>query len=93
MEINLGKSFGSNMGVTTGTAGEGVAGARHLAGDASHGTRSVSNLTIGEGIAALSSAEPTADVPDAALRRDDDLGNLVNAVFNLPPPPMPNFGD
>ena len=30
-------------------------------------------------------------VPDAALDRDDALGRLVNAAFNLPPPPMPAF--
>ena len=37
------------------------------------------------------SAEPVADVPDAALSRDDELGKLMNAAFNLPPPPMPSF--
>ena len=39
----------------------------------------------------LQGSEPTADIPDAALSRDDDLGKLVNSVFNLPPPPMPSF--
>ena len=41
--------------------------------------------------AALASAEPVADVPDAELVRDDALGQLVKAAFNLPPPPMPAF--
>lgn len=41
----------------------------------------------------LQGSEPTADVPDAALSRDDDLGKLVNSVFNLPPPPMPAFAN
>ena len=81
------------MGVMAETASEGVAGARHSTRDTSHAADSMSNLTIGEGIAALASAEPTADVPDAALRRDDNLGNLINTVFDLPPPPMPDFGD
>ena len=31
------------------------------------------------------------DVPESALRRDDELGNLVNAAFSLPAPPMPKF--
>lgn len=30
-------------------------------------------------------------VPDAALRRDDALGQLFAAAFNLPAPPMPAF--
>ena len=41
----------------------------------------------------LTSSEPVGEVPDTALRRDDTLGKLVNAVFNLPPPPMPAFGE
>ena len=41
--------------------------------------------------AGLASAEPVADIPDAALSRDDALGRLVNAAFNIPPPPMPAF--
>ena len=32
-----------------------------------------------------------ATIPDEALLRDDDLGKLVNAAFDLPPPPMPAF--
>ena len=39
----------------------------------------------------MAAAEPTAEVPEAALTRDDDLGNLVSSAFNLAPPPMPNF--
>lgn len=33
-----------------------------------------------------------AEIPDAALARDDALGKLVGKAFNLPPPPMPSFG-
>jgi len=40
----------------------------------------------------LASSEPVAEVPDTALLRDDALGKLVSAAFNLPPPPMPSFG-
>ena len=32
-----------------------------------------------------------AEIPDSALSRDDALGRLVGAAFNLPPPPMPDF--
>lgn len=39
----------------------------------------------------LSGSEPVADVPEAALARDDGLGKLVSAVFNLQAPPMPDF--
>ena len=42
---------------------------------------------------ALKSSEPVAKVPDEALSRDDELGNLVKAAFNLPAPPMPTFAD
>lgn len=32
-----------------------------------------------------------AAIPDSALTRDDDLGQLVSFAFNLPAPPMPSF--
>ena len=49
-------------------------------------------LTITEQTAGLPSAEPSiAEIPDAALTRDDPLGELMKTAFNLPPPPMPNF--
>ena len=40
---------------------------------------------------ALNGSEPTADVPESALGRDDALGKLVNSAFNLAPPPPPKF--
>ena len=92
MEINLGNSFGGGIGVRPETAGEGVDNARRTTGDAAQVARSRPNLTVGEGRADISSAEPVADVPDSTLRRDDDLGKLVGAAFNMPPPPMPDFG-
>ena len=30
-------------------------------------------------------------IPDSELRRDDGLGKLFSAAFNLPAPPMPAF--
>lgn len=40
-----------------------------------------------------SGAAGVEEIPDSALRRDDDLGKLFSAAFTLPPPPMPAFGD
>ena len=40
---------------------------------------------------AISGADVIEDVPEAALRRDDALGQLLSAVFNMPAPPMPAF--
>ena len=31
------------------------------------------------------------NVPDAALTRNDELGNLISKAFNLPAPQMPKF--
>ena len=42
-------------------------------------------LTISEGLESV----PVESIPDSALRRNDPLGKLVGAAFNLPPPPMP----
>ena len=39
----------------------------------------------------LQNSEPVATVPAGELVRDDSLGKLVSAAFNLPPPPMPVF--
>ena len=89
MEINI-NNFG-NMGIRPETFGANGVGANRETSAASNDARLQSNLTIGEGSAALVSAEPVADVPDAALDRDDALGKLMNAAFNLPPPPMPSF--
>lgn len=92
MEINLGHSFGGNMGVKLEPSGAGVENVQRTAADAAQASPFASNLTIGEGIAGLSSAEPTAAVPESALSKDDDLGKMVSAAFNLQAPPMPNFG-
>ncbi len=89
MEIN----FGRNIGVGREALGLNVEGVQRGAADASDVERTKSDLTIGRQINAISTSEPTAPVPDDALRRDDDLGNLVKAAFNLPPPAMPDFVD
>ena len=93
MEINLGNNFGGNMGVMPETRDVGVEGARRETMETSKASRPTTNLSIGEGGIGLPSSEPTADVSAATLRRDDDLGKLVNSVFCLPPPAMPTFSD
>ncbi len=54
-------------------------------------TQPQNGLTVTIRTADVQLAEPTLDIPDAALTRDDPLGDLVKTAFNLPPPPMPNF--
>ena len=85
MDINL-----NSIGINGGMAGMGGVNAARGA-DAARASATSANLTIGEHVAAMSSGEPVAEVPDAALARDDKLGALVGAAFNLPPPAMPDF--
>ena len=47
-------------------------------------------LTITEAVAAPEDIA-AAEIPDAALSRDDALGKLVGAAFSLPPPALPDF--
>ena len=92
MEINLGNSFGGHMGVKLEPSGAGAENVQRTTAGAAQASSFASNLTIGEGIAGLASAEPTAAVPESALSKDDALGKMVSAAFNLQAPPMPNFG-
>ena len=85
MEIN----FNSNNGIRPEMLDAKAVDAGQETSSASKVSRQESNLTIGEGVAGLASAEPTAEVPESALMRDDDLGKLVNSAFCLPAPPMP----
>ena len=88
MEINLGNNFSANMGVTSETATQMSAKVENLKVKAPDIT-TTSRTTFDP----VKGSEPTADVPDAALSRDDDLGKLVNSAFSLQPPPMPDFGN
>ena len=51
----------------------------------------VSSSSIGVQSVGPASAEPVFEVPESELSRDDGIGNLMKAVFSLPPPPMPSF--
>ena len=89
MEINLNNNGFGNVGIgreTLGANGVG-AGTKDVA---RHNMRDALTITHAKPTDGIASAEPIADVPDAALVRDDALGKLVNSAFNLPPPPMPS---
>ena len=92
MEVNLGNNIGGNISARNDTAGASVNNVGGKTSDSSRLSIS-SNLTIGKGVDALASAEPTADVPESELVRDDALGKLVNAAFVFQAPPMPSFAD
>ena len=96
MEINLNSNgFGSigmgreTLDATTIGAGSETQGASGI--DAARETHDKVTFTRTLQPSGIASSEPFADVPDAALDRDDELGKLMNAAFNLPPPPMPSF--
>ena len=88
MDLNI-----NNIGIGTGAFGIGDqmnAGSQKVEG-AKVESRDV-KLSGPQPFDVLRGSEPVADVPAEALVRDDDLGRLVSAAFNLPPPPMPAFG-
>ena len=88
MNINL-----NNIGIRPEMMGTGTVSVESETVKASKVSRETPNLEITAGVAGLENSEPVADVPASALERNDALGNLVNSAFNLPPPPMPAFGD
>lgn len=88
MNINL-----NNIGIRPEMMGTGTVSMQSETVKASQVSRTSSNLEITAGVAGLESSEPVTDVPASALERNDALGNLINTAFNLPPPPMPAFGD
>lgn len=93
MEINFGNSFNGNIGVRPETLNAGAENVQGKTQNPSHASRLASNLEITSGASGIVSAEPVADVPDEALKRDDALGKLVNSAFCFPAPPMPNFAE
>ena len=96
MEINLnsnGLNGLGNFGIGNDAAGIEKTGAAREAVGTSRATAASVNMSAAQNVDGLFGAEPVADVPDAALTRDDALGKAVKAAFNLPPPPMPAFTD
>ncbi len=97
MEINMNSNNFGTVGMDFGRLDANVVGAgaetKGAAGtDARRGKQDAVTFTQAQP-ASLTSSEPVGEVPDTALLRDDALGKLVNAAFNLPPPPMPAFGE
>lgn len=74
------------------------AGAGRVAGVADGNAAPKASAPQHRSVLTISNAAASADeiaaaeIDDAALSRDDDLGALVSAAFGLPAPPMPNFG-
>ena len=97
MEINLNRNGFGNIGMgresfdatTVGTKSETAGAAR---ADAGHGLQGKVTFTHAQP-SGIASSEPVADVPDGALDRDDALGKLMKAAFNLQPPAMPSFSE
>ena len=88
MDINLNSNAGVRREMFDANAGNiGVE-----ASGSARVSRQTQSLEITSSVGGLASAEPTAEVPESELRRDDALGNLVNSVFNFPAPPIPDFG-
>ena len=91
MEINLNSGGFGNVGIgreSPGAVGIGLGSEANGIG-AKPGSRD--SVTFASATTGLASAEPVAEVPEAALSRDDGLGRLVASAFSLPPPPMPSF--
>ena len=85
MDMNISINANANKAVLGTVDDTGVAAAEHAKSTA----KRPDNLTI-------KSAEPSApgeiqaiDFPDEDAARNDKLGQLVNAAFSLPPPPLP----
>ena len=90
MEINLNSNGFANVGMGRETFGTlGVAAGRETIEASRDASLRVTSSSSRVQSADLASAEPIVDVPETALSRDDQLGKLVNAAFNLPPPAMP----
>lgn len=88
--MNINTNINANIGTT---AEFNVSSARESgATNATLGEKGLERpaLNITEGVASKDEIDAAA-IPESALRRDDGLGMLVAAAFNLPPPPMPAF--
>jgi len=86
MDININNGFG-NMSV--GQLGGGEAPQQLNSPKTAQKTK---DLTITEQAKSMPIGEPDVeDVSNETLLRDDPLGKLVMAAFNLPPPAMPDF--
>jgi hypothetical protein len=93
MEINFSNGKFANVGMGFESQAANAVGAGSATGKPGAAAAGREAVTFTNAPSGLVSSEPVADIPDAALLRDDALGNVVNSAFNLPPPPMPAFTD
>ena len=87
MEINLNKGFSGNLSVRQETLD-----ASRASGPVSGTAHPPDRLTITQGVASPEDIA-AAEIPEAALSRDDALGKLIGEAFSLPTPPMPDFAN
>jgi len=88
MEINLSGNFGVRQNMDGFQVGSQAPQVEHAV--TTDNRQSASELRLST-FDPVKGSEPTADVPESALVRDDALGKLVGAAFNFAAPPMPAF--
>lgn len=88
--MNLNINFRSNPATTPASEAAAAAATDAAARNAAAAAPQAPLFTVTRGAAAPEDIQ-AANLPPDTLSRDDELGRLVNAVFNLPPPPMPDF--
>ena len=88
MEINLSGNFGVRQNMNGFQVGSQAPQVEHATPAENRQSVSEPRLSTFDPV---KGSEPTAEVPESALMRDDALGKLVSAAFNLAAPPMPAF--
>lgn len=83
MDISINNNISSRMGTVVGAQEATPVGKTQE-------STAKRDLTITHSDAAPDGISAAA-IPESALTRDDELGNLVKAAFNLQAPPMPAF--
>ena len=88
MEINLSNNIGVRQNMDGFQVGSQAPKVEHAVTAENRPTASELRLSTFDPV---KGSEPTTEVPESALMRDDALGKLVGAAFNLAAPPMPAF--
>ena len=88
MEINLSNNIGVRQNLDGFQVGSPAPKVEHAVTTENRPTASELWLSTFDPV---KGSEPTTEVPESALMRDDALGKLVGAAFNLAAPPMPAF--
>lgn len=88
--MNLNINFAKTPSPAADPAAIGQTGAPAAPADTAKAREAQPLFTVTQGTAAPEDIQ-AASLPPDTLSRDDELGRLVSAAFNLPPPPMPEF--